>query len=89
MTPHTCPGTALRALPVQHPEALALIQYHSRDFPAVAHGFVERVIDPLWKNTLRVATLRSDWRDSNMPTNPRLTCGRFNVNRATSSKVGA
>jgi len=29
----------MRALPVPHPEALALVQYHTKDFPAVAHGF--------------------------------------------------
>ncbi|HXB74211.1 MAG TPA: ABC transporter permease [Candidatus Acidoferrales bacterium] len=29
----------MRALPVQHPEALALVQYHTKDFPAIAHGF--------------------------------------------------
>ena len=28
----------MRALPVEHPEALALVQYHTKDFPAIAHG---------------------------------------------------
>ena len=31
----------LRAMPVQHPEALAVMQYHTREFPAVARG-IER-----------------------------------------------
>src|SRR5579863_9162033 len=29
----------MRALPVEHPEALALVQYHTKTFPAIAHGF--------------------------------------------------
>jgi predicted permease len=29
----------MRALPVDHPEALALVQYHTKAFPAIAHGF--------------------------------------------------
>lgn len=29
----------MRALPVQHPEALAVVQYNTKDFPAIAHGF--------------------------------------------------
>ncbi len=29
----------MRALPVEHPEALALVQFHSKAMPAVAHGF--------------------------------------------------
>src|SRR5947209_11528851 len=29
----------MRSLPVQNPEALALVQYSTKDFPAIAHGF--------------------------------------------------
>ena len=29
----------IRSMPVAKPEALALVQYHTKDFPAVAHGF--------------------------------------------------
>src|SRR2546425_7110716 len=29
----------MRALPVQHPEELVILNWHTRDFPPVAHGF--------------------------------------------------
>jgi hypothetical protein len=29
----------LRSLPVEQPEQLAVIQYHTKEFPKVAHGF--------------------------------------------------
>src|SRR5205807_3232393 len=29
----------MRALPVQHPEELVILNWHTKDFPAIAHGF--------------------------------------------------
>src|SRR5947208_2525622 len=29
----------LRSLPIDQPEQLALVQYHTKEFPKVAHGF--------------------------------------------------
>jgi len=29
----------MRALPVQHPEELVILDWHTKDFPAVAHRF--------------------------------------------------